>query len=71
MKRHKPELKWIKNLQPFFPLGINYNIYREGNISKMPYFDIFLFWNVVNVKLNLMVNEITATFSAKFVLTNA
>ena len=58
-------------MQSFFPFGINYNIYHEGNISKMPDFDIFLFWNVKNVKLNLKVNEISATLSAKFVLTHA
>ena len=37
-------------------------IYHEGNISKMPGFDIFfLFWNVKNVKVDLMVNVRMAT----------
>ena len=62
MKRHELELKWIKK----YIFSIRY-----GNISKMPDFDIFLFWNVKNVKLNLMVNETAETLSAKFVLKNA
>ena len=33
IKRHETELKWIKFLQSPFPLGINDNIYYEGNIS--------------------------------------
>ena len=41
LKRHETELKWIKLLQTAFPLGVNDNIYREGNISKMPNFDVF------------------------------
>ena len=41
MKRHETELKWIKLLQTPFPLGFNDNIYHEGNISKMPDFDVF------------------------------
>ena len=36
IKRHETELKWIKLLQTPFPLEFNYNIYQEGNISKMP-----------------------------------
>ena len=39
--RHETELKWIKLLQTPFPLGFNDNIYHEGNISKMPDFDVF------------------------------
>ena len=39
--RHEIELKWIKLLQTPFPLGFNDNIYHEGNISKMPDFDVF------------------------------
>ena len=35
------ELKWIKLLQSASPLGFNDNIYQEGNISKMPDFDVF------------------------------
>ena len=30
-----------KLLQTPFPLGFNDNIYHEGNISKMPDFDVF------------------------------
>ena len=41
IKRHEHELKWIKLLQTPFPLGFNDNIYHEGNISKMPDFDVF------------------------------
>ena len=39
--RHETELKWINLLQTPFPLGFNDNIYHEGNISKMPAFDVF------------------------------
>ena len=42
-KRHETELKWIIFLQSPFPLGFNDNIYHEGNISKMPDFDVFFF----------------------------
>ena len=42
IKRHETELKWIKLLQTPFPLGFNDNIYHEGNISKMPDFDVSL-----------------------------
>ena len=41
IKRHETELKWIKLLQTPFPLGFNDNICHEGNISKMPNFDVF------------------------------
>ena len=41
IKRHETELKWIKLLQTPFPLGFNDDIYHEGNISKMPDFDVF------------------------------
>ena len=41
MKRLETELKWIKLLQSVSPLGFNDNIYQEGNISKMPDFDVF------------------------------
>ena len=39
--RHKIELKWIKLLQKPHPLGFNDNIYHEGNISRLPDFDVF------------------------------
>ena len=54
-KRHEPELKWIKLLQTPFPLGFNDNIYHEGNISKMPDFDVFSLWKFENVNLDGMV----------------
>ena len=38
--RFETELKWIKLLQTPFPLGFNDNIYHEGNISKIPDFDV-------------------------------
>ena len=40
IKRFETELKWIKLLQTAFPLRFNDNIYHEGNISKMPDFDV-------------------------------
>ena len=40
-KRHETELKWITLLQTPYPLGFNGNIYYEGNMSKLPYFDVF------------------------------
>ena len=41
IKRHETELKWIKLLQTPYPLGFNDHIYHEGNLSKMPDFDVF------------------------------
>ena len=41
IKRYETELKWIKLLQTSFPMGFKDNIYHEGNISKMPGFDVF------------------------------
>ena len=41
IKRLETELKWIQLLQSDSPLGFNDNIYHEGNISKMPDFDVF------------------------------
>ena len=41
IKRHETELKWIKLLQTPYPLGFNDNIYHEGNLPKMPDFDVF------------------------------
>ena len=41
INRHETELKWIKLLQTPFPLGFNDNNHHEGNISKMPDFDVF------------------------------
>ena len=38
---HKIELTWIKLLQTPFPVGFKDNIYHDGNISKMPDFDVF------------------------------
>ena len=44
IKRNETELKWIKFMQSHFPLDFNDNIYHEGNISKMPDFDVFSFF---------------------------
>ena len=44
--RHEIELKWIKLLQTPFPLGFNDNIYHEGNIFKMPDFDVFFLLDI-------------------------
>ena len=41
IKRLETELKWITLLQSDSTLGLNDNIYQEGNISKMPDFDVF------------------------------
>ena len=46
IKRHENELKWIRLLQTPFPLGFNDNIYHEGNISKMPDFDVFSLFEI-------------------------
>ena len=40
-------------MQSPFPLDLNDNIYREGSISKMSDFDVFLFWNVKYVEVDL------------------
>ena len=39
--RYMAELKWMKYPQTPYPLGLNDNIYQEGNISKDPGIDIF------------------------------
>ena len=41
IRRLETELKWIKLLQSASPLRFNDNIYQEGNISKMPDFNVF------------------------------
>ena len=38
---HETGLKWIYFVQSLFILGFDDNIYNEGNISKMPNFDVF------------------------------
>ena len=59
-----------KNAITFF--FFNDNVYHEGNISKMPDFDIFFFfWNGKNVKVDFMVNVKMATLRAQLVLKNA
>ena len=55
IKRFETELKWIKLLQTPFPLGFNDNIYHEGNISKMPDFDVLTLSEPLNVNQDLMV----------------
>ena len=39
---------WIKLLQTPHPLGLNDNIYHEGNISRLPDFDIFSLLDIHN-----------------------
>ena len=51
--RNELVLKWIKLLQAPHPLGFNDNIYHEGNISRLPDFDVLS----VNAISHLMVNE--------------
>ena len=46
IKRHETELKWIKLLQTLFPLVFNDTIYHEGNISKMPDFDVLSLFEI-------------------------
>ena len=41
------ELEWIKKLQTPYPLGLNDNIYQQGNISNNPDIDIF---NILSLK---------------------
>lgn len=48
--RHNAELKWIRNLQTPYPLGLNDNIYREGNISKNPGIDVFNIMSITKRK---------------------
>ena len=40
-----------KLLQTASPLGLNDNIYNEGNISKMPDFDVFSLLEIRNLDL--------------------
>ena len=60
IRRHETELKFLKSP---FSLGFNNNIYHDNNISKLTDYTVvvFLFWNVKNVKEDLMVNEEMAT----------
>ena len=39
-----------KSLHSASPLGFNDNIYQEGNISKMPYFDVFSLLEIRKLK---------------------
>ena len=65
IKGHETELKWIKLLQTPFPLGFNDNIYHEGNISKVPDFDVFSLLEIRKRKsrshgIRVMANEKSA-----------
>ena len=55
IKRLETELKWIKLLQSASPPGFNDNIDQEGNISKMPDFDVFFLLEIRNINADLMV----------------
>ena len=59
------ELKYIKHLQTPFPLGFNNNIYHEGNISKMPYFDVLPFKILKSVRNDPMVSAKNKNFKRK------
>ena len=48
--RLSAELKWIKQLQTPYPLGLNDNIYHEGNISKNPDIDVFKILSITKRK---------------------
>ena len=50
IKRLETELKWIKLLQSASRLGFKDNIYQEGNISKMPDFDLFSLLEILKRK---------------------
>ena len=52
IKRFETELKWIRLLQSASPRGFNDNIYQEGNISKMPDFDVFSLLEIRKRKVN-------------------
>ena len=52
--------------QSLFLLDFNDNIYHEGNISKMPDFDVFSL-----LECNERKSRSQVTLSAKFVLKNA
>ena len=58
----------MKFLQSPFPLGFNDNIYYEGNISKMPDFDVFSVLECKKRKSRSHGKRKIATLSAKFVL---
>ena len=70
IKRHETELKWIEFLLSPFPLGFNDNIYHEGNISKVPDFDVFSVLECNKRKGRSQGKRKMATLSAKFVLKN-
>ncbi len=44
------ELNWIRKLQTPYPLGLNDNIYHEGNISQNPDIDIFNISDIIKRK---------------------
>ena len=52
IKWFETELKWIKLLQSASPLGFNDNIYQEGNMSKMPDFDVFFSFRFENLNVD-------------------
>ena len=54
IKRHETELKWIKLLQTHYPMGFYENIYHEGNLSKMPDFDVLSLLKFANIQLDYM-----------------
>ena len=68
IKRLETELKWISLLQSASPLGLNENMYQEGNISKMPHFDVFSILEIRKRKPDLMVKGKKEMTNVKYVL---
>ena len=55
IKRLETELNWIKLLQFSFSLEFNDNIYQEGNVSKMPDFNVFSLLKIPNESIEVRV----------------
>ena len=61
IKRHETELIWIKFLQSPFPLGLMIIYTMKVIFLKWQILMFFLFWNVKDVKVDVMVNVKMAT----------
>ena len=68
--RLETELKSTKLLQSASHLGFNDNIYQEGNISKMPDFDVFSLLEIQkkNANADLIGNVKKEMTNVKYVL---
>ena len=71
MRRHETKLKWIKLCNHLFLKALMIIYTLKVSFLKCQVLMFFCFGYVKNVKIDLMVNVKTATFSAKFVLKNA